>query len=376
MSRYEDLPALPQLDKEPATLRQSLIRVYDECPRAAYLSLKHGGGVPSHPQYRGTVFHKTVERCTRELMAQGEQQIDPLDAKAVMVEVLEKHPEFVVSARHMDELRIMVHKWAVAFRLPAPDCQVEIPLEMPVAGRTVTGTIDLLWTSGSTLYVRDYKTGWHLYAQEDVSGKDPDTGQQKGARSAQLIVYALLAAYGHNPVWRVPKGIETFDLAFCFPAFGDGELVERGVVMERAELNEHRAWLETTVKNMDRSLRTGRWQPVPGSQCARCVAPRDCPVPGLLRPNIGPFERDPSEAAEDVLFMKADVDRLMKELKAYVQEFGPVTAGSDQVLAFTEVTSSRTDAKAKARLEAGEVVPPDELFKKSVSTRFGFKKVS
>lgn len=331
MTVYTELPPL-QLVKAPKTLRQSWLKIVDQCPHSAYLSLKHGGGVDSHPLFRGRAFHEVVERATRACVAQGEQKIDHHLAKAILQEVLLEHVDWVVPAGEMDDLRMMVYHWAEHFVCPV-DPLVEQLFHLKIGDRVVSGTVDLAWCEDDTLHIRDYKTGRSMPSQGEISGKDPETGEPKGAKSAQLIIYALLMLDGRavGSDW-LPPSINRVDARLVFPFFHHDEgLAERGLIIERPELIEHREWLTVLLNRADHGFEHGVWPAVPGSQCGVCPAPQECPIPAVLRrtEGISPYERDPSELAEDLLFMEQDVKRRKKELKSYCQVNGPVDVGSD-----------------------------------------------
>lgn len=367
--------ALPVI-QEPKTLRQTWLRVFDRCPHSGYLYLKHGGGPESHPLFRGRAFHETVERATRACVEQGEDRIDQHTAKAILQEVLLEHEDWVIPASEMDDLRMMVFHWAEAFTCP-PVPLVEQLFHLPFGEHVVSGTMDLAWVDGDTLHIRDYKTGRSLPAQDDISGKDPVTGRPKGAKAAQLIIYALLLMDGHavGRDWRLPGGVNRVDARLVFPFFStDDGLVERGLIIDRLELVEHREWLTVLLNRADAAFSRGVWPAVPGSQCGECPAPQECPVPAVLRQNAGisPYERDPQELGEELLFMEQDTKRLRKELKAYAERFGPIPIGSDLELSFKRVDSKRMSKEGRERLDAGKPVPPG-AYSTSTSTRFDIR---
>lgn len=372
MSRERIAPKQPV--PAPATYRQSLLSMADKCQYGAFLYAKHDGGVASHPMFTGTAFHAVAARATETLLATGNERIAPDDVKAIMVEVLEENPGWVIPAANMDSLRVMLTHWAEAFVLPDPSVRVEQTFSMEVAGQTVTGTIDLLWVKDNTLYVRDYKAGFYLYPQDEVFGKDVGTGQPRGAKAAQLITYAALVADGKSESFTLPRGVNFFDLAFVFPMYkmDEGPLAERGGKMSRPELLEHRLWLDGLVKKTARAFEDNRYTAVPGTHCSRCPANTECPLPARVRGG-SPFERDPKLVAEDWVFLDTDAKALLAELKAYAGVHGPIPVGVDQELSFSKVESSKMPAKAKEALMNGEI-PAGPMFKSSVSTRFGLRK--
>lgn len=370
-------PPVPVMEA-PKTLRQTWLRTLDKCPHSAYLALKHDGGLDSHPLFRGRAFHETVERATRACLTNGEVTIDQHTVKAILQEVLLEHEDWVVPASEMDDLRMMVYHWAESFECPV-GALVEQRFHLEAFGRVVSGTVDLCWVEGGTLHIRDYKTGRGLPPQDDVAGKDPDTGSPRGAKAAQLIIYALLICDGH-PVgssWQLPGGVNRVDARLVFPFFNtDDGLVERGLVIERPELIEHREWLEVLLRRAEAGFDRGVWPAVPGSQCSVCPAPQECPVPAVLRQSqgISPYERDPGELAEEYLFLSMDASRMQKELKAYAEQHGPIPIGSDQELSHKRVDAKRLTKEGKERRDAGLPVRPGD-YKESVSTRFDVRPV-
>lgn len=345
--------------------RQSFLRLVDKCPHSGKLYLDVDGAVPSHPLHRGRAFHLFAEKAGRAMLEHGEVEMAQADGKAILHEVLMENPDLVVPAVEMDLLRQMVFHWCESFRLPSPDAQFEEELSMEVGKATVTGTVDLSWMEGDTCHIRDYKSGWGLMPQDDVSSKDED-GNSRGAKAFQLIVYALLKA-------QTVKA-RVFDCRFVFPAFSG--LVEREVTIWADDLVEHRLFLTELVNRTIGYELTGEWPAVPGQQCSVCPAPQRCPIPADLRPidDLNMYEDGPLAYALAAWDLEQQRKRVLKSLKSHVEVFGPVPVGSDQEWSLKAVSSSRTDAKAKAKLEAGEHVPSADLFKASVSTRFGLNK--
>lgn len=365
--------------QQPASLRQSWIRLFDRCPHSGLLYLKHDGGPKNHPMMRGIVFHATVERLAKACLENGESKVDHHHAKAVLQEVLMENPDWVVPVSDMDALRVMLFHWAEHFEVP-PNALVEQKFHLTMEGYTVSGTIDICWVTDGTLHVRDYKAGLGLISQDDISSKDAE-GQPKGAKALQLIVYALLAADGmlvdeNGEVSKIDGQFNTFDLRFVFPFFSnDDGLLERGLVMERHELIEHRDWLKVLLNRVTAGFATGQWPAIPGSHCSTCPAPQECPIPPTLRQmqGISPYERDPSELGEEAMFITEDRKRLIAALKGYAEQFGPIPVGSDLEWSHKKVESQRLTREGKAAQQAGLSVPAD-AYTTSTSTRFDLRK--
>lgn len=382
MGRWDDLPSVNGVPM-PKTLRQTALRYADNCPRSGYLYWQNDGGTPSAPLYRGRAFHMMAERVTKTCLEHGEAGVDHHMVKAVLDEVLLENPEWVIPAKEMEPLRVMCQHFADHFRMPPSPPLVEQLFHLPVSGSVVSGTVDLAWAEGDTLFIRDYKASLGgIPSWDEIGSKDQD-GKLKGAKAFQLIVYSLLMADGLAQLKPHPiKGsdlfgsINHFDVAFVYPYHtNDDGLLERGLVIDRMELIEHRSWLEKLVRRVEYGFHTGRWPAVPGSHCNICPSPQECPLPAHLRKiqGISPFERDPEELAEEWYFMQAELKRLQASLKGYAEHYGPISLGSDLELSFKRTDSNRMTKRGKELLAAGEPVPASE-YQTSVSTRFDVRK--
>lgn len=375
MGAYDDLPPANGIET-PKTLRQTALRYADRCRRAGYLYWKNDGGLPSGPMYRGRAFHAVAEQLTKSCLEHGEATVDQHMAKSALEDVLQSNLDWVVPSEEMEPLRIMCQHFADHFQMPPTQPLVEQLFHLPVSGSVVSGTVDLAWCEGDTLYLRDYKTSMGgIPTRDEISSKD-ENGNPKGAKAFQLIVYSLLVADGEaqDTDWKIPAGVNKFDVAFVYPYHvnSDGTgLLERGLVIERPELIEHRAWLESLVHGVEYGFHTGKWPAVPGSHCSQCPSPLECPLPAHLRKvqGISPYERDPSELAEEYFFMREDLKRLLSGLKGYAETHGPIQFGADLELSFKRTDSNRMTKRGKELLEQGVPVPADE-YPTSTSTRF------
>lgn len=309
------------------SMRQSFLKLADNCLHSAYLygelhgwDLASDGGVPSHPTIRGKAFHEFAHRAVETLKEHGHEQIDPIQAKAVLTEVLEEHPEWTLPAAEHDLLRVMVHHWATFFRLPHPECVCEAAASLEVAGSTVTGTIDLAWHEGGTTFIRDYKAGWSLPAQSKVASPD-------ALLDFQLGTYVALVDQGTSPI---PRG-EFYDARLVFPNYVDPEIgmAERGTVIPRLDAVEHAQHLESVVRRVKAAVELREWPAVPGKHCARCPAPARCPIPSDLRPVASVFE-DPEGFALRLWAAKKTAKELQEELTEFTKEYGPVSVGDQE----------------------------------------------
>lgn len=229
-------PLVPAPPPRPERFSQTLLALGDKCLRAAYLSLLHDGGAPSHDMARGSLFHSFAERAMwtlietdqpnlygateRELAAEFEAQhdrlpnvaeLDVLTAKArsavadhtaeIVDELLREEPWLQVPQADVDDVREMAYHWAVGYDVnPALVHGLELKFLLPVGGATVSGKVDVLWSPGPGLVcVDDYKTSFWIPSREDIE------------RDFQLKLYAAMVAFG-RPVEKVPcPACESFE---------------------------------------------------------------------------------------------------------------------------------------------------------------------
>lgn len=81
-------PPYPKALERFPHLRQSLLSSFDLCALQASFSMELEDGWSTHPQARGTIFHTVAKKAMQEMAAQGESQIDPDTAQALLIEAL------------------------------------------------------------------------------------------------------------------------------------------------------------------------------------------------------------------------------------------------------------------------------------------------
>jgi hypothetical protein len=195
-----DLPAVEPLAEWPERYSQTFLRTADQCRRAGYLYVKHGGGVPSHELHRGSAIHAVIERMIGDLLAQGERsmvgedgQADGSMVSALVDEVLRENPGWVLPVGEADAVRVMAWHAANALTVdPERVLGVERKFVMDVAGRVVSGKLDLaLLTDTRTAEVVDWKSSFFV----------PEADEYR--KAFQPRFYAALLCFGF-PVHDVP----------------------------------------------------------------------------------------------------------------------------------------------------------------------------
>ena len=379
---------VPPVDR-PSRLSQTMLRHMDNCPRSGYLYLKHKGGPSSAPMDRGSAFHLFAERMVVELVARGEKSLfapaqdgdggaedlsqaakDVASLTQAMVEqVFEDRPEFVMPASERDAVRVMAYHLAVAFDVdPQSVVGIERAFELDLeCGWKIVGKVDLAALPSATRgLVDDYKTSLAVPSQEEH------------AQSFQAKLYALLLMYG-RPVDGEPFGSHLTHVTgrMIYPRAKPREtgkglrLVQREATWSRGQLDEFRMDVEALGRRVSDALESGDWPAQAGPHCSECPAPRECPIPRELRNYAGTIlePEQASEAWEWAMRAKAAVAAVEKEVKAFAKAHGGVVVG-DQVFEWRVSESRRLrsvggrsdwDGLAQAVLDAATYGTPFEL---------------
>jgi hypothetical protein len=354
-----DLPPVSTPVAAPARFSQTLLNHADRCPRAAYLYLRHHGGMPSHALNRGSAFHLFAERLVIELMRRGERTLyavqpgESMDnvranvsalTEAIVHGIFEEHPELVVSAAEADAVRRMAYHLAVGMDIdPGHVAGVErkFVLDLP-CGWTISGKIDLLTLPDAyTAVVDDYKTALYVPTQEEFES------------SFQTKLYALLVAFG-VPVEKrdgeevrldpIGQHVQRFIGRQIYPRFlRDDERVETREPKEpwtRTDLADFLQDVDRTARRIVHGLETGTWPAVPGSWCSECPSEPECPLPLYLRDWHGSIQsrERAEEAAAWAERMSQRVKRTREEVKEFAksQPSGAVrVGGGNEVLELT-----------------------------------------
>lgn len=371
-ANLDPIPASERPEK-PKRLSQSFAARMSVCPRSALLYHRHRGGPRSLPMDRGSAFHEFARRATLELIEQGEARMPADVARTFMQEVM-KDKRWTVSAQDADRLRVMAYHWAEHFVIePEKVVAVETKLTLDLGGFTLSGILDLVVSDDAGLRIVDYKSGFALPSQADFEA------------SFQLPLYAVLLAFGsEDGGLPLGRGTDLFEISEVYPLLSPWEdgLAHRTTWLNRSDLEDHRAYIESILESADHSFETGEWQAVPGSHCSTCAAPLECPIPEHLRDLAGTIKdaEDAEETAVRWLFVKQETDRLWRELKDHAKSEGPIRLGGDLILDFSEVERRTTDYDGLERaiyrtVNYGEPFDLDDYIKRSVSSTFKKRKL-
>jgi PD-(D/E)XK nuclease superfamily protein len=214
----------------------TFLRHLNLCARSAFLYQRYKGQALTVEMQRGKLGHRALELATRTIIQNGERNIPPELAKAVLDEVI-ADPEYWCPIEHHDYVREAVYRWAAHTIMdPAYVVAVETLFELDVVakcgycggrgkcivkhrsvGLSVGGPdvapcpvcdgdgfvtwrvrcrIDFAETSpdGRTVVVRDWKFGPGAPPLDEIARKREDG--TFAAKNMQLILYALVLVYG------------------------------------------------------------------------------------------------------------------------------------------------------------------------------------
>lgn len=316
--------SLEQVIERWPTIRQSLGSSYDDCPLSAYFSLRHGNGWSTHPQARGTIFHRTAAEILRTMQRVGHRTIPPNEAVAILIEVCRQRdvpPEEIVRVplRQMPELRMAVRKFAADNQFSIEQItDIERKLEMPVSypgptgdlvTRMLTGTLDvLLFDPPDGAVVIDWKDTWGLPPEpKDTEPQGYDDEELKGLSFHgyfQQRWYGALVMLNYRNVQRV-----------TLREFYARKTKVRKATLHRHQLPDVLEELSVLAQAFDSALaqgppdlrpdadgvvdmdQLGWWRPAPGRHCGFCLKPTACPIPDEVRVAAGGAVTSPEEAS-------------------------------------------------------------------------------
>lgn len=286
------------------TLRQSLLSKFDDCHLSTLFELRYAKGWNTHPQSRGSMFHRFAAEMIRTMRRQGAVEIPVSEALEILYEVLRQRDVPVserirVPLREIAMLRMAVVKFAHENRFTisrilgveeqlrakvyydSPDGRVE---------RFLTGTLDVLMADKDDeagAVVIDWKDTWAL-PPEDIEDEDdghPDKGEHVSYEGYfQQRFYALLVFANFPAVDRVT-------LREFYPR---KTKVREATVHRATDLEHIEREMSILAEEFDVTVAAGTehagtlneldaWRPSPGKHCAFCARKSACPIEDRAR---------------------------------------------------------------------------------------------
>lgn len=388
-------------------VRQSTLSTFDSCGLSAKFEAELRRGWSTHPQARGTIFHRTAAECLRTMYAASEPEI-PVDvALAHLHDVLRQEDvdrecpkcrghrikrgikdgmrtcgqcghlfptELMnVPSSEVKDLRMATIKWAhdnawdignlvdVEQRL---DAKVRYP--NPAGGtveRVVTGQMDAIFMDPADVdhfIVLDWKDTWALPAPTAISFEG----------YFQQRMYGWLIMRNYPSVQRVT--LREFYVRFSEP---------REVTLWRDALDDVEQEFSALVQRFDRAIHEGTFTPTPGHHCQWCLRPGACPIlPEVRQEGRIRTTAEAQKVTHVQVVAKAYYDQTTKALQAWANTHGPIEikdAKGRRVLGYRETETVRRptrEALEQAVREAGDRglnrKQLDALFPKHKATRF------
>ena len=311
------------------TIRQSYLSRLDDCSLALLFDLE-GADYSSHPQARGTLFHRFTAEALRTMQREGERRIPVGEALEILYEVLLQRdvPESErvrIPMRELPLLRIGVIKWAGenefnVDRIAAIERRLSASLNYvaptgELIERTLTGQVDLLVMNppdGAT--VVDWKMTWALPAEP--------TGDPDPTRHLSYEGYFQQRFYGWL-VMRSFPAVQSVTLREVYPLVSG----LRKATLLRSDLEDVERELAILAAEFDARVQAGGesplWSPSPGKHCSYCPRPGDCPIEAEAR-GEGAIEDGDMAKRYAAQFVVADQVRKhrVKALKAWVDRSG------------------------------------------------------
>lgn len=325
------------------TLRQSLLGGFDECALRTLFELRFANGWSTHPQARGTIFHRFAAKCLRTMKEQDEDTIPVSEALEILYEAAEQRdvaPEDIVRVplRELKDLRMAAIKFAndnsftvrnviaVERRL-----QGEVSYDLPDGSkvmRALTGQLDALIAGGPDhAIVLDWKDTWGLppMPREDP-GPDGDEAHLSYEGYFQQRFYGWLVLVNYPAIQRV-----------TLREFYVRKTKVRRATLYREDLPDVERELAILAQQFDAAIagglpaepyelgKMGRWNPSPGKHCGFCLRPGLCPIEKEARGDGSITTKKDAEQAAAEMAVAERVREVRREAaKVYVENHGPI----------------------------------------------------
>jgi hypothetical protein len=323
------------------SLRQSDLSTFDDCELSSLFAMRYERGWSTHPQARGTIYHRVCAECLREMQRQDSETI-PIDvALAILEEALRQHgvaPEdrVRVPLRELPVLEMAVRKFAADNSFTIRNLiDVERRLECtisyrePATGelveRAVTGQLDaLIARPPDEAVVIDWKDTWALPPEREEDAENPGLSYH-GYFQQQL--YGILVMRNYPSVNAV-----------VLREFYGRRTKARSARITRQELPRAEQRMGIAVEALDLALaagspaklslaaleRHGHWRPSPGKHCFNCAKAHLCPLDDDYKDG-GIRTPEEAERAAGARQIARSIDkRLTGWLKTWVDLHGPV----------------------------------------------------
>jgi len=337
------------------TVRQSLLSQYDDCNLSAYFELEYARGWNTHPQARGTIFHRFAAEMLREMQRHGHNTIPITVAREILIDVCHQRdvePRDIVRVpmRMMPELRMAADKFAKdntfsIKKLVDIEKRMQAPITYFAADgskvtRTLTGQIDaLLFEPPDGAIVLDWKDTWGLPPEPKEIEREEEYDDEE-LKALSYHGYFQQRFYG----WLVMRNYSNVNKV-TLREFYVRKTKVRKATLHRHQLHKVEEELVILAEAFDRAIMQGSprallagdeegyvdydelgfWKPSPGKHCGFCARPSDCPLDEETRVAAGGAAVTAESAARWAAKWEV-VERIKKmaveACKAWVEEGG------------------------------------------------------
>lgn len=336
--------ALDEVIERWPTIRQSWLAHFDDCPLSSYFQMKSEQGWSTHPQASGTILHRALAECLREMRRQDSTFIPVGEGLAILEEALEQRgvpaiERVRVPLRDLPKLRTAMITFCsrntfsvrnivdIEKRLEATLTYVDD--EGQIRERTITGTPDALIADPRRedgAIIPDWKSSWRPPPRRDEDDTDDPGLSYHGFFQQRL--------YG----WLIFKNYPSVN-AVTLREFYVRVTEARAATITREQLPQIEKQIADAVLDLDRALMSGPpaklklpevapWLPSPGYHCKNCPIAHRCPIDADVREHYGAVttEKRAREAVAQLEVAEAVRVSRRKALTPYIEENGPVAS--------------------------------------------------
>lgn len=345
-------------------LRQSDLSTLDDCELGAYFKIKYENGWSTSPQARGTIEHRVIAACLREMIRTDSEFVPPDVAEAILIEKLRQHgvpPEdrVRVPLREIRDMRRTIRKWAADSTFDIRSVHkdfIEKRLEGILRYRTeqgelverrVSGQLDLMIARGDDEMVcLDWKGSWHAPVKRDEDNNQDGAGLSYGGYFQQRF-YGVL-------------GMQNFKslMAVVLREFYQRLSVARPARITRQDLPKAEEELSLVVEAFDSALASGKppaltiealnahghWKPSPGAHCRWCAGKRFCPIDDEVTVGGIASQADAERIAGARKVAMEIAKGVKPHLETWVELYGPIPlkyAKGRRVLGFRNIKGGK-----------------------------------
>lgn len=345
------------------TIRQSLGAKFDDCELSMLFELRYANGWSTHPQARGTIFHRFAAEALRTMRMQDTEGIPTGVALAILEDVMLQRgvaprDRVRVPLREIPDLEMAVRKFAkdnsfTVRNIVDIERRIEVPIQVPhwetgeLYERIITGQLDaLIARPPDEAVVLDWKTTWALPPEREEDAENPGLSYH-GYFQQWWYAYLVMMAY---------PAIQ----AVVLREFYVYRTKARPARLTRQDLPKITQRLQWLLSAFDRAIASGNpknlrletldehgsWKPSPGKHCHWCVGKTRCPIEDIARGDGGITTPEDAERwAARRLVAKAVHKQADQVLQPYADLHGPIPirdAKGRRVLGYRRIKGGKT----------------------------------